>query len=69
MENDSKKCNGTESDTEDLKKAVDVVTDDSALSHEKRQANDVLEETGREAKKAEAFPTQDKSVTLDKKSS
>jgi hypothetical protein len=68
MNDGKKECSSTTADTEDLKKAVDTVKDESASCQEKGEAHRVLEKTGKDAKKAEAFPTQDKSVTLDKKS-
>jgi hypothetical protein len=68
MNDENKQCSSTKNETEDLKKAVDVVTDESASCKDKGNADRVLEKTAKEAKKAEAFPTQDKSVTLDRKS-
>ncbi len=68
MSDENKQCTSTATDTEDLKKAVDTVTEDTASCQDKGEAHRVLEKTAKEAKKAEAFPTHDKSVTLDKKS-
>jgi hypothetical protein len=68
MNDDNKQCSSAKPDTEDLKKAVDATTDESASSQEKGHADRVLEKTAKDAKKAEAFPTEDKSVTLERKS-
>ncbi len=41
--------------TADLKKAVSVLKDESALDHHKQKADSLLAATAQEAKKAEAF--------------